>query len=150
MSESASNSSPKGTKQVKLSTKGLENPVSLAMNDFALIVGDQRFECSRFEVAFLSPRITTLLLQDPTIDEYELEVDVDPDQAFDSECVNGLISLSRNQSFQLTESNFDLVKMIAKIFGNSELCEMLSSFGTAGEEVNSSNVVERLSLREFL
>jgi hypothetical protein len=154
MSESPATSSAERISHVKLSTKGLENPASLAIDDFALIVGNQRFECSRFEIAFLSPRITTLLRQDPTIDEYELDlnvdIDVDSDQEFDSECVNGLLALSRNGSFELTESNFDLVKVIAKSFGNSELCETLASFGTAGEEVNSSNVIERLSLREFL
>jgi hypothetical protein len=152
MSNSGAASSPQPTQQVKLSTKGLENPASLAISDFALIIGDERFECSRFEIAFLSPRITALLRQDPTIDEYELElgVDVDSDQEFVSECVKGLISLSRNGSFEVTERNFGLVKVIAKSFGNSELCETLALFRTDGEEVNSSNVVERLSLREFL
>jgi hypothetical protein len=145
-------SSPGHIKQAKLSTKGLENTASLQLNDFALIIRDKRFECSRFEIAFISPRITTLLQQDPTIDEYEveLELDPDPDLEVDAECVNGLLSLCRNCPFELTESNFDFVKQIAKIFGNSELCDTLTQFRTEGEAVNSSNVIERLSLREFL
>jgi hypothetical protein len=63
--------------QIKLSTKGLENAALLGINDFALHVGSEKFECSRFEAAFLSPRITELLLQDPTIDEYEIDISIE-------------------------------------------------------------------------
>jgi hypothetical protein len=150
MSGSSGTSSPERTKQVKLSMKGLENTASLGLNDFALLIGGQQFECSRFEIAFHSPRITTLLRQDPTIDEYEIEIELDSGQEFDGESVTTLLSLSRNASFQLTESTFDLVTQIAKSLGNSELCETLAEFRTEGEELMSSNVIDRLTLREFL
>jgi hypothetical protein len=36
--------------------KGLENAASLGLNDFALLIGGEAFECSRFEIAFVSTR----------------------------------------------------------------------------------------------
>jgi hypothetical protein len=147
MSDSTISSSQR-PKQVKLSTKGLENTASLRISDFALRVGGEKFECNRFEAAFISPRITSLLLQDPTIDEYEVKVD--SDHEIDSDTVISLISLSRNGLFEVSTSNFDFVKRVAKNLGNSELCEALREFVGDGEEVNSSNVVKRLSVCAFL
>jgi hypothetical protein len=137
-------------KQVKLTMKGLENTASLGISDFTLRLRGQKVECSRFEAAFISPRITAILLQDPTIDEYEIEFELDSAQEFDSECVKSLISLARNGSFEVTESNFDFVKRIATSLGNSELCESLGEFISEGGAVDASNVVERLSLYEVL
>jgi hypothetical protein len=136
------------TKQIKLSTKGLENAALLGINDFTLRLGSEQFECSRFEASFLSPRIAAVLLQDPTTEEYEIEMD--PDHEIDGECVNGLIALARNGSIEITQSNFDLLAHLAKSLGNSELCEALQQFRTEGVEVNSSNVGERLAIGEVL
>jgi hypothetical protein len=144
------------TKQIKLTTKGLENAALLGINDFVIRFGSEKFACSRFEAAFISPQITTLLLQYPTIDEYEIKFEFefegggDAQQDWESSCLTNLISLSRNGLFELNESNFDFVKRIAKNLGNLELCESLKQFGTEGEEINSSNIIERLSLCEFL
>jgi hypothetical protein len=144
----ASPSSAGRATQVRLSTKGLENPALLQINDFALRVKSESFECSRFEAAFLSPRIAVALSQDPTLEEYDLEID--SDEEFDSECLKSVIALSRNGAFEVTDSNFASVKRIAKSLGNLELCETLTQFFTEGKDVKSSNVVERLSLCQFL
>jgi hypothetical protein len=149
MAESPASSAQR-KKQMKLSTKGLENPASLRINDFGIQVGSERFECSRFEAAFISPRITELLLQDPTIDEYEIEVEVDNADGIDWECVRSLFSLSRNGLFEVNETNFEIVKQISKSLGNRELCETLKEFANEVDEMNSSNVVERFLLCEFL
>jgi hypothetical protein len=130
--------------------KGLENAASLMINDFALLLRDDKFQCSRFEAAFLSPRITAALLQDPTMEEYEIGVEAGSDEEFASDSVASLISLSRNGSLELTESNFASVKRIAKSLGNSELCEALWGFKIEGEDVSHLNVVDRLSLCDFL
>jgi hypothetical protein len=141
-------SSSESTKYIKLSAKGLERVASLRISDFAFKVGEEQFGCSRSEAAFISPRITALLLQDPTIDEYEIEVG--SDHEFAPGTILGLISLARNGVLEVTKSNVGLVKRIAKSLENSELCEALKEFVTEGGEVNSSNVVERLSLSESL
>jgi hypothetical protein len=138
------------TKHAKLSTKGLENVALVRVNDFTLQVGSETFECSRFEAAFISPRIAAILLQDPTIDKYEVDIEVNSDEDIGSECVNGLISLSRNSSLEVTESNVEFLKRIAKSLGSSELCEIVKEFITEGEALSSSNVLERLSLCESL
>jgi hypothetical protein len=57
------------TKELRLSTKGLENVASLGFQDFSLRLGEHSVFCSRFEASFLSPRITAALLTDPTIRE---------------------------------------------------------------------------------
>jgi hypothetical protein len=105
-------------------------------------------QCSRFEAAFISPRITAVLLQDPTIGEYEIEVD--SEEGFDSACIENLISLSRNGLFEVTDSNFNFVKRIAKSLGNSELWEGLRELMSDGREIDSSNVLDRLSLCDSL
>jgi hypothetical protein len=55
---------------VKLSTKGLENGAAIGIKDFKLRVSDQEALCSRFEAGFVSPRITSALSTDATIDQY--------------------------------------------------------------------------------
>jgi hypothetical protein len=139
------------TAQVKLSTKGLENVGSLGVKDLELVIGQERFECSRFEASFLSPRIAAALLDDATIEWYDLEIEVVSGDLV-GECVNGLLSLARNGSFEVTERLFDQMKVpvIGKSLGNRELCDCLMEFtGTFGE-VNMSNVLDRLSLSHFL
>jgi hypothetical protein len=61
-------------KQVKLSRKGLDNMASLHINDFPLQVGSEKFESGRFAAAIFSRQITALPLQNPTITEHEIEV----------------------------------------------------------------------------
>jgi hypothetical protein len=140
-----SNCSTQRTKQIKLSTKGLENAASLGINDFVLQIGSERIKCSRFEAAFLSPRITSILLADPTVEEYEIKV-----ESVEKVNLDSLLSLSRNGSFEVSESNFEFLKGIAKSLGNQELCEALKQFNSEREELNTSNVCERLSLSRVL
>jgi hypothetical protein len=135
-------------KQLKLSTHGLENPASLRVNDFALNIGEEKWECSRFEASFLSPRITSLLLNDATICEFEIEIG---DALVDSECLQAIISLSRNGTLTVDESTFEFVKWVAKGLGNRELSESLMDFKEQESgELNSSNAIERLSMAHFL
>jgi hypothetical protein len=137
-------------KELKLLTKGLENVASLGIQDLSLRAGDYSVFCNRFEASFLSPRIATTLLNDPTIIEYELEVDSADCPSFEASCLSGLVSLSRNESFELTGANFGSVKCVAKLLGNRELSGSLLEFEENREELSCSNVVARLSLARFL
>jgi hypothetical protein len=152
MSEAQSPVAARGSaerkKELRLSTKGLENVASLRIGDFMLRFGEHEVVCNRFEASFLSPRITATLLNDPTITEYE--VDVDECGSFDANCVSGLLSLSRNGSFELNSSNFETTKFLSKVFGNRELSDHLVAFVEDNEALSDSNVVARLSLAEFL
>jgi hypothetical protein len=140
---------------LELSAKGLANVASLGIRDFSIRVGDWRVECSRFEASFLSPRITAALLQDPTITEYEIELDGDVTvngklSADFEKVLSDLLSLTRNISFDVTLSNFDEVKCVVKALGNVELSERLVQMQNDMEELNLSNVGGRLSVAEFL
>jgi hypothetical protein len=63
------------TQGLKLSTKGLQNVPTPGIDDLALRLGDQAVSYSRIGASFLSPRLTAALLNDPTINEYELEIE---------------------------------------------------------------------------
>jgi hypothetical protein len=130
--------------QIQLSLKGLENPASLGIRDFAIRVGTESFHCSRFEASFLSPRITAALSADPTLDEFEIDIDDSDDSV--SDLMEQFLSLSRNGSFEVTPANFSFVKCLAKSFWNRELCELLFSLDSASTDLNSSTVSGRLSL----
>jgi hypothetical protein len=138
----------KWSQELKLSTKGLENVASLGVEDFSIRVGGHSVGCSRFEASFLSPRITAALLNDPTITEYELELG-DCCEC-DWNCVSGLLSLSRNGSFDLTSLNFSSVKSVVKALGNRQLGESLIACAHENEEINESSAVTRLALADFL
>jgi hypothetical protein len=131
-------------RQIQLSLKGLENPASLGIKDFAIRVGSESIECSRFEASYLSPRITAALSADSTLDEYEVELD-DCDGPV-SAWMEQFLSLSRNGSFEVTPSNFPFVKCLAKRLGNRELCELLFGLESESADLNSSTICDRLSL----
>jgi hypothetical protein len=138
---------PRSRKQIKLSGTGLQNVAALGIRDFGVTVGDWKVECSRLEASFVSPRITAALLNDPTISEFEVEIDA---RLGSADPVSWLSSLLRTGSFEVTRSNFESVRWIAKELGNRELYEALWEFINDGEELNCSNAGERLSLAEFL
>jgi hypothetical protein len=133
---------------LKLSTKGLENAGSLAIKDFHLRIGNHTFECSRFEATFLSPPITSALLSDPTIEEYDLGLEIG--DSFDCDSMRRLLSLARNGSFEVTDSNFEFVKCVVRSLGNRELTEGLMAFANARGDLNHSIVFEGLALAQFL
>jgi hypothetical protein len=135
------------TKQIELSAKGLQNVAALGIRDFGVVVGDSKVECSRLEASFVSPRITAALLNDPTISEFELEIDP---RFASADPVSWLSSLLMTGSFEVTRSNFESVRWIAKELGNGELCEALWEFNNDVEELNFSNAGERISVAEFL
>jgi hypothetical protein len=113
-------------KELRLSTKELENVAHLGVHQFSLGARRHAIVCSCFEASFLSPRITAALVNDPTIDKYDLEIGDCP--SIDSNCVSALLPLSRNCSFELNSSSFAGVQGLAKSLGNRELCESLLDF----------------------
>jgi hypothetical protein len=106
-------------------------------------------ECSRFEASFLSPRITAVLVSDPTTTEYVMDIK-DENVSDCAIALSGLLSLSRNGSFEVTSSNFGAVALVVKILGNQELCESLIGMKGDVGELNCSNVCERLLMAQSL
>jgi hypothetical protein len=98
---------------IKLSTKGLENTAFLGITDFAIKIAGKRFECSRFDPAFISTRMTQLLSEDPSIDGYEM--DVEPDQEIDFATMESILApIPRKGLFEISESNFEFAKVGAR------------------------------------
>jgi hypothetical protein len=128
----------------------LKGPASLGIRDFAFVIGDHRFECSKFEASFLSPRVTELLSNDSTICEYEIDISNFEDVTnLDSGSFTEFLSLSRGCKFRVTESNLSFAKCIAKVLGNRELCTKLISIQVGDVSLSLSNVLERLELLKF-
>jgi hypothetical protein len=135
-------------KELRLSTKGLENVAALAIKDFTLHVGQRSVSCSRFEASFISPRITTAISTDATLTEYELKID--DSGSVDLNCLADVVSLSRNGSFVLNSSNVKSTLTVVECLGNQELIEQLMEFARPTGELTLSNVRERLSLADAL
>jgi hypothetical protein len=130
--------------------KGLENVASLGIRDFKIHFGEDTILCNRFEASFLSPRITSALLTDSTITEYEIEVETEDQNCFGLKTLKDFFSLSRNGSVEINSSNFEFLKIVGQSFGNEEFCEALMQFTREGGELTMSTVTDRLSIAEFL
>jgi hypothetical protein len=58
---------------VTLSAEGLERGASISDEDFTFILNDTEYHCSKFQAAFISPRIQALLSLDKTIDTFVID-----------------------------------------------------------------------------
>jgi hypothetical protein len=61
------------TATIELSAKGLERAVSIDENNFAIVSASSELHCTKFQAAFVSPRICELLRSDPTVDRFIFE-----------------------------------------------------------------------------
>jgi hypothetical protein len=81
----------------RLSARGLLNiPRNASTNDFAFIIGGDRYECSRFTAAFLSPRLGELAVGGLLLDEFYIETDLTIGQfeSLVSHCTSSFSTLS--------------------------------------------------------
>jgi hypothetical protein len=56
-----------------LSPQGLRLANQISRKDFRFVSGSNAILCDRFEAGFLSPRVTILILNHPTIEEFSLQ-----------------------------------------------------------------------------
>jgi hypothetical protein len=61
------------TAKIELSAKGLERAASVEENNFVIVCGSSEIHSTKFHVAFISPRISEILRNDPMIERFILE-----------------------------------------------------------------------------
>jgi hypothetical protein len=99
---------------ISLSSKGLANIPEDEQN-FEFILIDHSYRCSRFVAAFLSPRVSSLWLGDPTVSCLTLPLS-DPDCYFEA-----ILSLGRGAELAVTEQNLRFLISACVELDNNEL-----------------------------
>jgi hypothetical protein len=109
--------------RVALPAKGLPNiPRNVYQNDFTFIVDHSRYECPLIFAAFLSLRIGFLQSNDPTIEEFVIEMK-NPHQDF-----RQIIDLCSGLIIWIDFADFSFFVFLGKICGklwNRELYEQI-------------------------
>jgi hypothetical protein len=107
---------------IRLSSSGLGCLDVPAVDDglFTFLVGDARSPCPAIVAQFLSPKVTKLLMCDPTLEEYHLST---PD---DKRLFERLLSLAAGYEIMISSSNAMALLPFANELENEELAELLS------------------------
>jgi hypothetical protein len=104
--------------RLSLSAKGLQGVEAVNHeNDFAFIVGDERYSCPSFLAEFLSPRVAALRSEDITISEFSIKTS-DPDHFFGT-----LLSIGFGREVSFPASRLGFVRAVSKELLNCELFE---------------------------
>jgi hypothetical protein len=102
-----------------LSVKGLQRLEQLNHHqDFAFVVGAERYLCPSFVAEFLSPRVSSLRSQDITVDEFSIETE-DPAHQFGT-----LLSIGFGREVSLSQRELTFVRSVFGELGNRELFEL--------------------------
>jgi hypothetical protein len=108
---------------IALSSCGLERAASISENDFTFIGNGYQIECTKFQAAFISPRVHLLLRQDNTINSFS--IDVGPEGA-DGRRLMGLFEdLMRGSAIVPSLSDLAAVFEVAASLDNRELMNRL-------------------------
>ncbi|OHT17224.1 hypothetical protein TRFO_12552 [Tritrichomonas foetus] len=145
---------------IKISTKGLEN-INLAFeNDFSFIY--QRkviFQCNKCAAAFISPNISHLILNDPTIDSFiidthdfnqedekeELEKEEEYfQQMLKSLVQNGKIEISKDFNDSNYHQKIKLIQKLSEILGNEEILNKIIDKSLYDEGISISEAIQNL------
>jgi hypothetical protein len=127
------------------SFQGLARAASIGSEDFVLIGSSCQVQCTRFQAAFLSPRVHLLLQEDATVDSLFIEfrgreIDETRMLGFLHDLMNGLgISPSVSEAENLVG--------VAAFLGNTEL---LNWFLPEDGPIEQSNVCSRLKRKSAI
>ena len=126
-----------------LSSRGLRIvPMNLHEGDFEFIVDDKSYKCNTILAEFISPKVCSLRLTDPSFSKLRLSVN-DPSSQFDK-----FLSLPFESHLKVDSENFDFYVSVSKELENQELLSQLASFYFEKTEMTKSNAVKRLRLME--
>jgi hypothetical protein len=126
--------------RIALSTAGLRLADQLSRKDFRFVCGSDALICDRFQAAFLSPRISSSVLNDPTIEEWTFD-------HTDSRSFEILCKLIRGDAVVIDEENAIVFQHLINNLGNGELSEQVMEFVENRAELSVSNCVSRLEER---
>jgi hypothetical protein len=129
---------PEAPLKVQLSSAGLSNiQNNLYENDFTFIVQNECYHCPSFIAEFLSPHISRLRSNDPTLQQYEIDAS-DPTHEFSS-----LLALGHGTPLTITKSNQALLEKFCGCLRNRELYN--SIVHAFESELSCENVISRLN-----
>jgi hypothetical protein len=126
-----------------LSAHGLRSANQISRKDFRFVSGSNAFVCDRFQAGFLSPRVTKLILTDPTIEEFSLQ-----DSDSKSKCKIDMIeSLLNSESLIVDEKNIEILDCLSDDLENVEMKEFVLQFVEKSEPLTISNCLTRLKMK---
>jgi hypothetical protein len=128
--------------------KGLERPASVEGNNFVVICGSSEIHSTKFHIAFISPRISELLRNDPTIDRFTLER-IPHESSQSSKSLSQLRELLRSGRLCIDESSLELLHSMPENLDNPELIESLLEFDFSRSELDFSNCISRFEMKSF-
>jgi hypothetical protein len=127
------------TRRIELSASGLKRASMIHDPMFTIAAGSTEFHCSRFQAAFISPRISELLRSDPTIDRFVLE-----GVQLDSSGLRSMFEdLLQSGSFEISEASAQVMVVLCGKLLNDELSEAVADFCFSQEELDLTNCVVR-------
>jgi hypothetical protein len=127
-------------RHIPLSAKGLEHVASINPNDFTIAIGSTEFACTRFQAAFISPTIASVIATDSTISRYSIG-----DTSIENASSRALLqSLIRHGFVCLKESEIELMELLCESLGNPELSAQVSDFSLSRKDLTLSNCLTRL------
>jgi hypothetical protein len=91
---------------IELSAKGLERAASVEENNFVIVRGSTGIRSTKFHAAFISPRISELLRNDPRIDRFTLER-IPHESSQSSKSLSQLRELLRSGRICIDESSLE-------------------------------------------
>jgi hypothetical protein len=138
---------PEGrTVTIELSAKGLERAALVEENNFVIVCGSSEIRSTKFHAAFVSPRITELLRNDPTFDRFILER-IPRESSKSSKSSSQLRELLRNGRLCIDESSLESLHILFENLDNPELTESLLEFDFSRSELDSSNCISRFEMK---
>jgi hypothetical protein len=133
---------------IELSAKGLERTAAVEENNFVIICGSAETHCTKFQAAFISPRISELLRFDPTIDRFLVE-GISHESSKSLKSSEFLTELLRTGRLCIDESSLEVIHALFENLDNPELTESLLKFDFSKSELSSSNCISRFEMKSF-
>jgi hypothetical protein len=134
------------SRRLSLSARGLERASWIEQNDFTVVVGSTTFHCSRFQAAFISPRIAQLLQTNLTVEHFCIDY-----VWFDSETSQSLLrDLLRIGSVAINDSQVELMLKLYVALQNDELSTQFSEIFLSSKETDRQSCIQRLHLKRDL
>jgi hypothetical protein len=103
---------------------------------FIFEVGDEEYECNRFQAAFISNRVHRMLQSDRVVDRLEFR-----ECECNKEAMRNIVSLMNGESIAVNQYNCDDLLAICKILENEELMSKILEFKFDQEPISPSNYI---------
>jgi hypothetical protein len=106
------------------------------------VSGSNAIVCDRFEAGFLSPRVTKLILTDPTIEEFSLQ-DSDSDSKSKAK-IEMIEQLMNSETLIVDAKNIEILDCLSNDLENVEMKEFIFEIEENTEPLTISNCMSQL------